>query len=206
MPHLNTFLLHSARRFLSNHVQGPQYRYKYDPETLVPDVERTDESCEPSDYPFIRDYLPRAAGQEHGIRSVREVLKDELVKVAKEHTRNATTAVGAFCVDLERRSLARFLEEGEENDLIRREAKLRRKLGRLGYRLTKSRRRNPLDPHYMVYDIIHRITREINLDAPRHLAGLETWVETMTASECERLSPRIEAPQPSAGYLATTYG
>jgi hypothetical protein len=183
MTHLNLILETTARAFISDVCQRTRYRYIFDPQTLVPSIRDTDVLYEVQTYPEIKYFLNDAAGPEYGIQSLRHVLRAALNDVAAEHIKRPKKAVEVFLADLERRSLGAFLSGGGEHDVKRRVAKLRQQLNRLDYRLEKSRRRDPLHPHYGVYDVIHRITHEINLDAPRDLARLERWVEAMLAAQ-----------------------
>jgi hypothetical protein len=182
MPHLNTLLTHAAHELVAGHLESNRHRYIFDPETLVPDIEDTGVPCDPSIYPIVGYYLSEAAGPDHGILTLRDVLKDVLIKVAQEHTTKPQQAVATFCADLERRPF-QFLAGGDDYNLVRREANLRRKLKNLGHRLTKSRTRDPLGSNYRVYDIIDRTAYEISVDAPRHLAGLERWVTNAQQDE-----------------------
>jgi hypothetical protein len=105
-----------------------------------------------------------------------------LVAVAAKRTKKPAKVVKNFLADLERRHLGSFLAGGRPDDVERRDARLRYRLDQLGCRLEKSRRRDPLHPNHAVYDVIHRVSCEINLDAPRDLGRLEKWVEEQLAA------------------------
>jgi hypothetical protein len=176
MAHLNVILENAARDFISAAVQRTRHKFTYDPQTLVPGIEDTGKPYDLKIYHTVEYLLTEAAGPDYDIQSHRDVLRNVLVAAASQHTKKAGKATEVFLADLERRPLVPFLAGGKERDVMQRVAMLRRQLNRFGYRLEKSRRRDPLHPHYGVYDVIHRVTHEINLDAPRDLDRLERWV------------------------------
>lgn len=176
MPHINVILAQEAHEFITHNLHGTELRYGFE-NIFDPVVRSSDRPYEPSHYPFVKDFLSCPAGHEHGLLSLRDGLRDKLIIVAQEHFARPEKAVATFLDGLDRRLLANFLAAEDDPDLVRREQKLRRALDKLGYRLSKSRTRNPLGSNYRVYDIIHRTTSEINIDAPRHLDGLERWVD-----------------------------
>jgi hypothetical protein len=176
MPHINVILTQEAHEFIAHRLQGTELRYGF--EDIFDTIIRSgDRPYKPSHYPFVKDFLRCPAGHEYGLLSLRDVLKDKLINVAQEQSAKPAKAVATFLGDLDGRLLAKFLALKDDPDLERREQKLRRALDKLGYRLNKSRTRNPLGSNYRVYDIIQRTTHEISVDAPRHLEGLERWVE-----------------------------
>jgi hypothetical protein len=188
MAHINTILTQSAHEFITEHWQGTEHRYDFE-EMFTTVVVATGQPYKPIHYPFIKDFLRQPAGHEYGLLSLRDVLIDRLIDVAKEHSVRPEIAVTTFLQELERRLLADFLAAEDDPDLVRREQKLRRALDKLDYRLNKSRTRNPFGPMYRVYDIIDRTTHEIEIFAPRHLDGLERWVEEQLSERSANLTP-----------------
>jgi hypothetical protein len=182
MTHINVILEAAARDRLSTIVQQTRHRFTYDPQTLVPSVEDTGEVYDLKVYHFVKYLLNEAAGPEYDIQSLRDVLREFLVSVAAEHVKQPGKAAETFLADLERRPLVPFLSGGREHDETQRVAKLRKMLNKFNLRLEKSRKRDPLHPHYGVYDVIHRVTHEVNIDAPRDLDRLERWVKTLSTA------------------------
>ena len=176
MAHINSILEGVERAFLTTVTGRTRYRFVFDPMTLVPDIENSGERYGISIYPSIKYLLDGAAGPEHGIQSVRDVLTAILLQEASEHSRRPAKAVKAFLADLERCSVASFISDCGEQDRRGRDARLRRRLAKLGYRLIKSRVRDPLSDHYQMYDLVDR-AGYIILGAPRDLERLERWIE-----------------------------
>jgi len=183
--HINSILINAARELVQRHIAGNRYRYSYETVALGPitsirapcGVEDTGEPLDPTSYETVADYLKQPAGPNHGILSLLDVLIEYLTDVAQRHGRKSAKAVFDFYEKLKHRPLGHLLDGDAEGDVAAREAKLRRRLKDLGYRLQKARTRNPFDFRYQTYTIIHRKTHGIEIAVPARLAGLERWVE-----------------------------
>jgi hypothetical protein len=180
MPHINVILQCAARDVITGFTDHNRHKFVFDPQILAATVEDTGLPFEPANYPTIKDFLREAAGCEHGNQSIGDILRQHLSAVAAEHCRRPTKAVASFFTDLQRRRLDEFLLESADPAMRQREARIRRELDKLGYRLEKSRRRNPLHEGYRVFDVLERSTNVINLDAPRDFDRLERWVKTLS--------------------------
>ncbi len=176
MTHINAILLDAARQLIVRHLTGTRYRYTFDPETLACAIEDTGEPLDPTSCGMVGDYLSQPAGPDHGTSSLGQVLVETLGDVAHQRGRKPARVVPGFCARLKYLPFDRFLEGDTELDVAAREAKLRRRLNKLGYRLAKARTRNPFGFLYQTYTIIHEKTFEVSVDAPTNLAGLEAWV------------------------------
>jgi hypothetical protein len=194
MTHLNVILEGAARDFISDFIQRTRYRFTYDPQTLVPGIEDTDEPYDLEVYDTVEYFLNEAAGPQHGIQSLGHVLHGLLLGVAAEHVKKPRKAAEVFLVDLKRRPLVPFLSDGKEHDVKQRVASLRRHLNKFEYRLEKSRRRDPLHSNYDVYNVIHRATGEVNVDAPRDLDRLEQWAETLSTASPDAYAATAACP------------
>jgi hypothetical protein len=183
MTHINAILLDSARQLISRHLTGTRYKYTFDPETLACAIEDTGEPPDPTSCGMVGDYLGQPAGPSHGTSSLGAVLVEELTEIARQHGRRSAKAISEFCAKLQYLPFNRFLEGYTEPEVTGREAKLRRRLDKLGYRLEKARTRNPFDFCYQTYTVIHRTTYEVNIDSPTNLAGLEAWVEEQLGAQ-----------------------
>ena len=181
MEHLNSILEREAREFLRNIAQRTRHKYVFDSETLIPKVEDTGERHDVTNYLDVRHFLQQPAECESS-QSLREVLRSHLVRVASERTKRPERAAKALLDNLDRRSLSTFLSIEDGGDVKRRVVSLRHRLNRCGFRLAKSRTRDPLKERHGVYDVIDRATHEINLDAPRGLQGLEGWARTLAST------------------------
>ena len=189
MSHINVLLQLKARDVLLGFAARSRNRFVFDPETLETGVEDTGSEYDTAIYPSIREFLREAAGDDHGISTIRDVLIQSLAALAKEHTTRPARVIATFLSDLDKRDLNRFLGDRQDKDIKQREAKVRHRLNKLGYRLEKSRKRDPLNDHYRVYDVLERATNIVNLDAPRNLDGLEQWLENMAHDQPDDLSP-----------------
>ena len=177
MLHINLILADTARDFITGCLARTRHRFTFDPETLAPNVEDTGTPYDPTIIPTVGFFLSKPAGADYGVQSMREALQVALMSVASENSNNPTKRVTKFLTDLERRPFEKYLASGEAGDLKKRTAKLRHQLDRQGYRLEKSRTRDPLGENYQVYDVIRRSSGKIIMGVPRSLSGIESWLD-----------------------------
>jgi hypothetical protein len=177
MTNLRFDLEQEVRSFLQNEIDfGTRKKLEFDPETLaVVEVSDTGKCYELVDPCSIEEFLSLASRLAGG--RILD-LGDDLLNALSGYARNKCTNPDAFArrtiKSLKHLCLQKFLT-GQPANIAPREKRLRARMHGFGYKLVKSRLRNPRTAGYGTYDIQREATGEIIIDAPFSLEGLEQW-------------------------------
>jgi hypothetical protein len=177
MTNLRLGLEQEVRNFLQNEIDfGTRKQVDFDPETLVVvDVSDTGKPYELAELGAIGDFLRLTSRLKDGrVYDLGHDLLTALRGYAQGKCLNPADFARQTVTSLSHLSLQKFLAARPANTAPR-ERRLRARMQKLGYKVVRSRSRNPRSGRYGTYIIQLEATGEIVVVAPSSLEGLEQW-------------------------------